>query len=140
LALREIIPQAFKDREEPKENGEEFGRRFALNINDKAKKNKRGKETDQRYLLLTALGVYALHRIARDLLHLATKNSSSFNQLEAIKKILEPLQSFDWKANSSPLSALGGMKGVSKAYELLSETIGQERLAPILDDGLKKYS
>jgi hypothetical protein len=32
---------------------------------------------------------------------------------------------------SSPLSALGGMKGVSRAYDLLSSVIGQEKYSDI---------
>jgi DGQHR domain-containing protein len=124
-ALREIIPQAFKERAR-KENGEEFGRRFALNINDKTKKKKAGNEAEERYLLLTSLGVFTLHRVARDLLHLAI-TGTNFNQSEYFKHILEPLRLFDWKTNSSPLSALGGMKGVSKAYSLLSEIIGENK-------------
>ena len=120
-ALKAIIPEAFKERMEPARSGEEFGRRFALNINHKDKKNKKD-QTDEKYLLLTSLGVFTLHRIARDLLHGVIVNKN-VNQVDFFKQSLSPLKSFDWKANSSPLSALGGMKGVSKAHELLSEII-----------------
>lgn len=126
-ALREIVSPAFEERKTQKQNGEEFGRRFALNINDRTKKNKTNIVVDEKYLVLTSLGVFTLHRIARDLLHFAIKKGINFNKSESFKEILEPLRSFDWRANSSPLSALGGMKGVSKAYDLLSEVLGQEK-------------
>ena len=138
-ALKEIIPQAFKETEKMKLNGEEFGRRFALNINDRAEKNKKIKEPDQKYLPLTSLGVFTLHRISRDLLHWAMKKGISVDKSDAFREILEPLRSFDWKANSSPLSALGGMKGVSKAYDTLSEVIGQEKAVLIAEKSLPKY-
>lgn len=123
--IKDIVPQAFKEKES-KRNGEEFGRRFALNINDKTNKNKTSKENQEKYLLLTSLGVFTLHRIARDILHSIISKSNNFNQAESIKQVVEPLRSFDWKANSSPLSALGGMKGVSKAYDLLKATLNCE--------------
>jgi hypothetical protein len=47
------------------------------------------------------------------------------------RQMLTPLRSFDWKASSSPLSALGGMKGVSKAYELLSQQLQLKDAEPL---------
>lgn len=126
-ALREVLPEAFKAREQPKANGEEFGKRYSGNINKNAKKNQTNNLAKEKYLLLTSLAVYTMHRIARDLLHSAMRKGISLNQPEFFKQSLNPLESFDWKANSSPLSALGGMKGVSKAYELLSEKVKQEK-------------
>lgn len=125
FAIKELVPKAFEGKEELHLNGEEFGKRFTLNINRKEHQ----KQAEEKYLLLTSLSVYSLHRIARDLLHLVTKNGHLSYQREFFKEILEPLKSFDWKAKTSPLSALGGMKGVSKGYELLSELIGQEKYA-----------
>jgi DGQHR domain-containing protein len=125
-ALREVLPEAFKAREQPKANGEEFGKRYSGNINKNAKKNQTNNLAKEKHLLLTSLAVYTMHRIARDLLHLAIRKSINFKQSESFKEVLEPLRSFDWKANSSPLSALGGMKGVSKAYELLTHQLNLE--------------
>jgi DGQHR domain-containing protein len=127
LAIRGITPQAFKDSKEARLTGEEFGRRFSSNINDKARKSDMYKQLSQRYLLLTALGVHALHRLARDLLHIAIRKGISPFDVEFYKQTLDPLKCFDWNSKSSPLSALGGMKGVSKAYELLSNIIAQEK-------------
>jgi len=123
-AIRDLVPQAFDSKELRQEAGEEFGRRFALNINDKRRKNQKSKRSE-RYLLLTALSIHTLHRIARDLLH-STLKSNIPNRTEFLKESLAPLKSFDWRTESSPLSALGGMKGVSKAYELLSEILKQD--------------
>ena len=40
--------------------------------------------------------------------------------------MLEPLKSFDWTTKTSPLSSLGGMKGVNEAHRILSETLGNK--------------
>ena len=129
-SLRELLPEAFENKQKPREEGEEFGRRFRSNIGRKAKKpeskNAR-KEEDTKYLLLTALGIYTVHRLARDLLHAAIKERRDFKQSEFLKEKLSPVKSFDWKTKTSPLSALGGMKGVGRAYDLLSDVVGQEK-------------
>ena len=142
LVLRELIPQAFEGKEKTREDGEEFGRRFSSNIGGNASERKMKKDgkDEIRYLLLSALGIYAVHRIARDLLHSAIKEGKDFRQIEFIKEKLSPIKSFDWKAKTSPLSALGGMKGVGKAYDLLSEVLGQEKYPSIAEKPLRTYS
>jgi len=89
---------------------------------------------------LTALSIYTLHRIARDLLHLAIKSGKDFRQRNYFDSALDPIKSFDLKARTSPLSALGGMKGVSKAYDLVSEVVGQEKYLPSLEKQLGAFS
>ncbi len=112
---------------------EEFGRRYKLNINRRQKKDK---QVRQKSLFFTSLSIYTLHRIARDLLHVKLKNGAGFD----LRSTLSPLESFDWKASTSPLSALGGMKGVSRAYDLLSTIIGQERTPTLPNKLLGNYT
>lgn len=127
-ALKTLIPQAFERSEKIKQNGEEFGRRFPSNIGWKIEnRDRKDQIVDRRFLLLTALGIYAVHKLARDLIHEAIKEGNDFRKQEFLEKKLLPLKSFDWKTGSSPLAALGGMKGVSRAYELISEVVGQEK-------------
>lgn len=127
LALKCIVPQAFVGREVSKKSGEEFGKRFALNINDKSKKKQQGKKSE-RYLLLTSLSIHTLHRIARDLLYSLTQKGMDTDNPQYYENLLLPLKTFNWKScPDGPLSALGGMKGVGKAYDLLSDKLGQEK-------------
>lgn len=141
-AFKTLIPEAFEGQEKHRQDGEEFGKRFSSNIGKKSddRKNKKDEKGDKKNLLLTALAIYAVHRIARDLLHAATKQKIDFRQPSFLKEKLSPIKSFDWKTKTSPLSALGGMKGVGKAYDLLSEILGQERYSPSLEKSLGNYS
>jgi DGQHR domain-containing protein len=141
-AFKALVPEAFEGQEKRKQEGEEFGRRFSSNIGKKSddKKNKKDGKGDRKYILLTALAIYAIHRIARDLLYVAIREKGDFRQANFLKEKLSPIKSFDWKAKTSPLSALGGMKGVGKAYDLLSEIIGQEKFSQILEKPLGTYS
>jgi DGQHR domain-containing protein len=125
-SIKTLIPEAFGSSEKYREK-EEFGRRFSSNIGKGSDKRRHENQSENRYLLFTALSIYTLHRIARDLLHLAFRKGVDFKQKEFFVVELNPIKSFDWKAKTSPFSALGGMKGVSKAYDLLSEVIGQEK-------------
>lgn len=141
-ALRELIPDAFEVKEKASEDGEQFGRRFSSNIGKKSNERKKakGNSGENRYLLLSSLGVYTIHRIARDLLHSALKEGKDIKQRDFFESKLSKLRSFDWKSKTSPLAALGGMKGVSKAYDLLSEVIGQEKHVSNSEKPLNTYS
>ena len=88
----------------------------------------------------TALSIYTLHRIARDLLNSAIRFRKDFRHQEFFDSALGPINSFDWNAKTSPLSALGGMKGVSKAYDLVSEVIGQKKYVASLEKPLRAFS
>ena len=121
--IRKIIPDPFNGNEPQQKNGEEFGKRFTSNININDKLKKKQQQPNEKNLILTSLSIHTLHRIAKDLFH-SWIMKKHIEQTEFLKQRLVPLESFDWSASSSPLSALGGMKGVSKAYELLSEIIG----------------
>jgi DGQHR domain-containing protein len=141
-ALRILLPEAF-EREKTKTVQEEFGKRFAPNIGKLAHaKNRRQniQRTKPRYLLLSALGIYTVHKIARDLLHSAIKDGADYKRKEFFEKKMYQICKFDWNANTSPLVALGGMKGVSKAYDLLSEIIGQERYSANLTKTLENFT
>jgi DGQHR domain-containing protein len=141
-ALKNLIPQALENPGKCKEDREEFGRRFSSNIGRKSneKKDKEKSKDNGKYLLLSALGIYVVHRLARDLLHLAIKEGIDCKEKEYFTRRLNPIKSFDWRAKTSPLSALGGMNGVSKAYDLLSEVVGQEKNSTILEKPLRTYS
>ncbi len=126
-ALKQVNSLEF-GLEENHKNGEEFGRRYQLNI---IRKTKKQRHVEKKSLFFTSLSIHTLHRISRDILHMKLKNGIELDLQESLVATLSPLKLFDWKANSSPLSALGGMKGVSKAYEVLSEIIGQEKTPTI---------
>ena len=75
-------------------------------------------------MTLKALGIYTLNWIAFDILKdLQQKGLDIFKQ-ETIFEILKPLESFDWSIQTSPLSKLGGMKGVNEAHRILFEIMG----------------
>ena len=139
-SLKELIPEAFEGKEKPRENGEEFGKRFSSNIGKKNVKKENKEDRKKKYLLLTALGIYTVHRLARDLLHSVARENADFKRSEFLKERLSSIKSFNWNAETSPLSALGGMKGVSKAYDLLSETVGLEKYFPIVDQSLESFT
>jgi len=90
------------------------------------------KKIDKDYMLLKALGVHCLHWLARDVFQVCLREARDFNEPEVLKTILMPLKSFDWYRETSPLSGLGGLKGASRAYNMLLETIG--RGAELLGD------
>jgi DGQHR domain-containing protein len=139
--FREFLPEAFKSKEEGKDKSVKFGKRFPSNIgkkNGKTESKEDGKK-EKKYLLLTSLGIHSVHRIARDILHSAIQEAIDFRREELLKEKLMPIKSFDWNAATSRLSALGGMKGVSKAYELLSAVLGQENGVPIAEQSLGNY-
>lgn len=129
-SLRALLPEAFESKTvDCREDGEEFGKRFRSNIGKKAdgKNGKEDNENERKYLLLTSLGMHSVHRLAKEILHSTITEGTDFRSVEVLREKLNPIKSFNWSAKTSPLSALGGMKGVSKAYELLSSALGQEQ-------------
>lgn len=137
-SLKELLPEAFKGEEKCKEHCSEIRKKPTIGIgkNRIKKSRKENGERERKYLLLTALGIYALHRLARDVLHLAIKKGIDFKRTEFLKEKLEPIRAFEWEAKTSPLSALGGMKGVSRAYELLFTALSLEKDNPVVDQSL----
>jgi DGQHR domain-containing protein len=98
MALRELFPQALE------------------------------KKTEREYMLLKALGVYSIHWLAKDVFQACHVQSLDFRKANVLKSILTPLKSFDWSTKTSPLSALGGMKGASRAHEILLETFNHNTI------------
>lgn len=84
------------------------------------------KETSREYMLLKALGVYSLNRIAKDVFQVCLKQAYDSGDVETLRRLLRPLKSFDWSTQTSPLSNLGGMKGAGKAYDMLLATLNQK--------------
>jgi len=95
--------------------------------------------TEKGYMLLKALGVYSIHWLARDIFQLTVKQGFDFKQVEILKEKLTPIKSFDWDVKTSPLSALGGMKGASKAHELLLSTLNCDKDTLLDKQTLQNY-
>ena len=83
-------------------------------------------KTFKGYMLLKALGVYSLNWIGKDLLHICLKRDCDFTDEAILKTLLSPLESFDWNVQTSPLSSFGGVKGASRAHDLLLEIINRQ--------------
>ena len=99
-ALRDLLPQAFE------------------------------KKMDREFMLLKALAVYSLHCLAKDIFQECIKQNYNFRRTETLRPFLTPLKAFDWHVKTSPLSGLGGMKGVSKAYQMLVSTLKEGKELP----------
>jgi len=84
------------------------------------------KKTEKDYMVLKALGVYSLHWLAKDVFQACLKQGFDFREKDVLENILAPLRPFDWGTKTSSLSALGGMKGASRAHDLLFETVNQK--------------
>jgi hypothetical protein len=95
--------------------------------------------TEKGYMLLKALGVYSIHWLARDIFQLTVKQGFDFKQVEVLKEKLTPIKSFDWGVKTSPLSALGGMKGASKAHDLLLSTLNCDKDTVLDKQTLQNY-
>jgi len=76
---------------------------ISSNIGKTAHEESRGMSSSSigsRYLLLSALGIYTIHKIARDLLHSAIKEGSDYTQKKFFEKKLQPIRKFDWNAKT----------------------------------------
>lgn len=83
-------------------------------------------KTSKEYMTLKSLGLYTLNWIAFDILKEFQQKGLDVFKQEDIYEILKPLESFDWNIQTSPLSKLGGMKGVNEAHRILLETLSNE--------------
>jgi len=95
VALKELFPEAFEHK------------------------------TERNYMLLKALGVYSLHWLAQDILQMCLREDRDLRKPETLKTMLTPLKSFDWFTKTSSLSGLGGLKGASKAHEMLVKSLSE---------------
>lgn len=84
------------------------------------------KETSNGYMLLKALGVYSINWVGKDLFHICLKRDLDFTDEAILEKLLKPLQPFDWNVQTSPLSSFGGIKGASRAHDLLLNLINRQ--------------
>lgn len=83
-------------------------------------------KVSRNYMLLTAIGVYSLNWLAHDVFRNCVEDGLDYSDEATLEKLLGPLKLFDWRTQTSPLSTLGGMKGVREAYRLLLETLHPE--------------
>ena len=90
------------------------------------------KRLGKEYMLLKSLGVYSLHWLAKDIFQACLKQGDDFRKADTLGSILIQIRSFDWHTKTSPLSALGRMKGASKAHDLLLTALN--RKVEIADD------
>lgn len=71
------------------------------------------------YLLLRVVSIYALHSLSNDVYTWSLNYNLEPNNKSSIQKFITPLKEFDWGKENSPLSLLGGGKGVKKAHEII---------------------
>jgi len=72
------------------------------------------------YLVLRALGVTALNELMNDIFIWCKQDGiEEIPTEEDILKYLVPLEGFNWNRKTSPLGALGGMKGAKEAHMIL---------------------
>jgi len=79
--------------------------------------------TSKKYMVLKALGLHSLHWVAHDIVKKCKENGLHYDDEATLEKMLSPLKLFDWTTQTSPLSKLGGMKGVSEAHRILLEAL-----------------
>jgi len=80
-------------------------------------------KTWREYMILKAIGVYCLNWLASDIFTICYRNGYSLDDEKILEDLLKPLRLIDWKNQTSPLSALGGMKGARKGYDILRKTL-----------------
>jgi len=83
-------------------------------------------KTSKEYMVLKALGLYSLNWVAHDIMKKCMQSGLNYGEETTMEKMLSPLKLFDWTTQTSPLSKLGGMKGVNEAHRILSETLNYE--------------
>ncbi len=82
------------------------------------------KDTYKDFLILRALGVRVLNYLASDVLDWCVAKGIKLPSEGEIEKYIKPLSKFDWKRETSPISAFGGEKGAQEAYKQLLLFLG----------------
>ena len=77
----------------------------------------------RNYLLLKAIGIYTLNFLAVDYINLCNEMNLDFIEESNILKFVNKMKGFNWTKESSPLTGLGGMKGVREARKNLIDYI-----------------
>lgn len=80
-------------------------------------------ETSKGFMILKSLGLHSINWIASDIMKKCVNENIDYNNEEIITKLLKQFEYFDWTTKTSPLSKLGGMKGVNEAHRILIETL-----------------
>lgn len=80
----------------------------------------------KEFMVLKVIGIYSLHWLASDFISQHVGDYAKSPEKEQILKVMSPLREFDWRSQTSPLAAFGGMKGVREAYGLLSNFINRD--------------
>jgi len=76
-------------------------------------------DRQKEYLLLRVVSIYALHSLANNIYSWSLVHELEPTDISSIRKFIEPLKEFNWDKDKSPLSMLGGGKGVRKAHEII---------------------
>ena len=72
----------------------------------------------RRFVLLRSLAVYAMSEVAAHVFELCAAEGGDFSE-DQMRLFLSPIAHFDWRLDSSPLRALGGLKGSKEAACML---------------------
>ncbi len=91
------------------------------------------------YLILRALGVYALNYLANDVFNwITSKGGLALPTKAQVASYLRFLAGFNWERTTSPLAGLGGLAGVKRAHKALLQYMHDKGL-PEAGDALKTY-
>jgi len=78
----------------------------------------------KQYMMFKAIGMYCLNWLALDVFRACLKEGWCYDDERALRRLVQPIGTFDWKRQTSPLSALGGLKGARQGYEKLKLCLG----------------
>lgn len=81
-------------------------------------------KTYVNYLLLKTVGIYTLNLIALDFINATRKNDIIYDNLETMSHFITRMNGFDWKKETSPITAFSGSKGVIESRKILIEYMG----------------
>ncbi len=95
-------------------------------------------KTQKKYLILKTVSIYALNYLAKDVFSWCIHEELNPLDPVSVKKFLNPLKSFDWNKQSSPLTFLGGGKGVRKAHEVLLKVLSENGLVYAMESIIDK--
>ena len=85
-------------------------------------------KTRKKYLVLRTVSIYALNYLSNDVYSWCITDDLDPLDGDSVRKFLNPLKRFDWNTQTSPLTFLGGGKGVRKAHEVLLKELSENGL------------
>lgn len=83
-------------------------------------------DKQKEFLLLRVVSIYALHSLANNIYSWSLVHELEPSDISSIRKFIEPLKEFNWDKDKSPLSMLGGGKGVRKAHEIILKFLAEK--------------